>query len=85
MKIKWYKTSSTIRPAEVDYESSPTTIYLHRKIKETEREGITYYDYEEAKLTSAEYSVYAAEQAREDNLAIMAALTDIYDAIGGDE
>ena len=45
MKIKWYKTSSTIRPAEVDYESSPTTIYLHRKIKETEREGITYYDF----------------------------------------
>lgn len=85
MKIEWYKSSSTVRPAEVDYESSPTTIYLHRKIKETEREGIIWYEYEEAKLTPAEYAIYAAEQAREDNLAIMAALTDIYDVIGGDE
>lgn len=85
MKITWYKSSSTIRPIEVDYESSPTTIYLHRKIKATEREGIVWYEYEEAKLTPVEYTVYAAEQTREDNLAIMAALTDIYDAIGGDE
>lgn len=85
MKITWYKSSSTVRPAEVDYESSPTTVYLHRKIKETEQEGITWYEYEEAKLTPAEYAIYAAEQTREDNLAIMAALTDIYDAIGGDE
>ena len=85
MKIEWYKSESTVRPPEVDYESSPTTIYLHRKIKEVEREGVNFYEYEEAKLTPAEYSVYAAEQAREDNLAIMAALTDIYDVIGGNE
>ena len=85
MKINWYNSESTVKPSEVDYESSPTTVYLHRKIKEVEREGTTYYTYEEAKLTPAEYTVYAAEQAREDNLAIMAALTDIYDAIGGDE
>lgn len=84
MKIEWYKSSSTVRPAEVDYTSSPTTVYLHRKIKEVEREGVIFYEYEEAKLTPAEYTVYAAEQAREDNLAIMAALTDIYDAIGGE-
>lgn len=85
MKITWNKSSSTVRPAEVDYESSPTTVYLHRKIKETEQEGTTWYEYEEAKLSPAEYTVYAAEQSRQDNLAIMAALTDIYDAIGGDE
>ena len=89
MKITWYKSESTVRPPEVDYESSPTTIYLHRKIKKTEREidsvTVTYYEYEEAKLTPAEYAVYAAEQAREDNLAIMSALVDIYDIIGGDE
>lgn len=85
MKINWYNSESTVRPAEVDYESSPTTVYLHRKIKEVEREGTTYYTYEEAKLTPAEYTVYAAEQTREDNLAIMSALVDIYDAIGGEE
>lgn len=85
MIITWYKSQSTVRPFEVDYTSSPTTVYLHRKIKETEKDGVTWYEYEEAKLTPAEYTVYAAEQTREDNLAIMAALTDIYDAIGGDE
>ena len=85
MKIEWYKSSSTVRPAEVDYESSATTVYLHRKIKEVGHEGTIWYEYEEAKLTPAEYTVYAAEQTREDNLAIMSALVDIYDAIGGDE
>ena len=85
MKILWYKSFSAKRPSEIDYESSPTTVFLHRKIKETEREGVKWYEYDEAKLTPAEYSVYAAEQAREDNLAIMAALTDIYDLIGGDK
>jgi len=83
MKIEWYKSESTVKPKEVDYESSPTTVYLHRKIKSEEREGVTWFTYEEAKLTPAEYTVYAAEQTREDNLAIMSALTDIYAQIGG--
>lgn len=90
MVIEWKKAESTVRPREVDYESSPTTVYLHRKIKEKERkavdsdETVVYYEYEEAKLTPAEYTVYAAEQARQDNLAIMEALADIYAAeIGG--
>ena len=83
MKVTWYKTESTTKPKEVDYESSPTTVYLHRKIKSEEREGVTWFTYEEAKLTPAEYTVYAAEQTREDNLAIMSALTDIYAQIGG--
>ena len=84
MKITWYKSSSTVRPAEVDYESSPTTVYLHRKIKETERDGVMWYEYEEAKLTLSEYTVYAAEQTRQDNLAIMSALADLYDIVGGE-
>jgi hypothetical protein len=84
-------SSSNVRPTEVDYTSSPTTVYLHRKIKQVEKKDpdtkivSIWYEYEEAKLTPAEYTVYAAEQTREDNLAIMAALTDIYDVIGGNE
>lgn len=88
MKIEWYQSESTVKPRDVDYESSPTTVYLHRKIKEVEKTDddgtvTTWYQYEEAKLTPAEYTVYAAEQAREDNLAIMSALTEIYAQIGG--
>lgn len=83
MKIEWYKSESTVKPHEVDYESSPTTVYLHRKIKSYVKDDVTYWTYEEAKLTPAEYTVYAAEQTRQDNLAIMSALTDIYEQIGG--
>lgn len=83
MKIEWYKSESTVKPHEVDYESSPTTVYLHRKIKSYVKDEVTYWTYEEAKLTPAEYTVYAAEQTRQDNLAIMSALTDIYEQIGG--
>lgn len=83
MKIEWYKSESTVKPHEVDYESSPTTVYLHRKIKSYVKDEVTYWTYEEAKLTPTEYTVYAAEQTRQDNLAIMSALTDIYEQIGG--
>lgn len=83
MKIEWYKSESTVKPHEVDYESSPTTVYLHRKIKSYVKDDVTYWTYEEAKLTPAEYTIYAAEQTRQDNLAIMSALTDIYEQIGG--
>lgn len=83
MKIEWCKSESTVKPHEVDYESSPTTVYLHRKIKNYVKDEVTYWTYEEAKLTPAEYTVYAAEQTRQDNLAIMSALTDIYEQIGG--
>ena len=90
MKIEWKQSESTVRPKEVDYESSPTTVYLHRNIREEERpndpdgdgEMVTWYVYEEATLTPAEYTVYAADQTREDNIAIMEALVDIYDMLG---
>ena len=87
MKIEWKHSESTVRPKEVDIESSPTTVYLRRNIQEEQRtdegETTTWYVYEEAMLTPAEYTVYAAEQAREDNIAIMEALIDIYAEIGG--
>lgn len=89
MNIKWLKSSSTVKPKEVDYESSPDTIYLHRKITEKviEEEGggsHILYEYEEAKLTPAEYAVFAAKQSRDDNLAIMEALADLFEIIGGE-
>lgn len=84
MKINWQKTESTVKPREVDYETSPTTVYLHRNIQETEREGQKIYAYEEAKLSTAEYVVYAAEQNREYALTLMEGLIEIYNKIGGE-
>lgn len=78
MKINWYKSESTVVPKEIDYESSPTTIYIHKNIDNEDRDGVTWYTYEEAKLTPTEYQIYAAEQTRKDNLEIMNKLADLY-------
>lgn len=78
MKITWNKAESTVKPKDVDYESSPTTVYLHKNIVEEDREGTLFYVYDEAKLTPTEFTVYTAEQNRQNNIAIMEALVDIY-------
>lgn len=83
MKIEWNKAECTVRPKEVDYESSPTSVTLNRKIKEELREGVKWYTYETAIISKEDYVIFAAEQAREDNLAIMSALIDIYAQLGG--
>jgi len=80
MTINWQKSESSEKPLEVDYESSPTTVFIRRKIRKREDD---FYEFEEAKLTPAEYSVFAAEQNREDSLAIMEALSALYMKIGG--
>lgn len=67
--MTYYKSESTISPDTVDTTSSKTTVYLRRNITEKEREidghTITYYEYEEAKLTKDEYKKYVAELSSE--------------------
>ena len=67
MNIEWYQSESTIKPAEVCLDWSPKNVYLHRNIRLEEREDIDgrKYDmwvYDEAKLSRADYAIYAAEQ-----------------------
>lgn len=67
MKLNYIKSQSTIKPELVDTTSSKTSVYLRKNIIETEAtaEGSdeTYikYEYEEAKLTRAEYQEYLKE------------------------
>lgn len=62
--MEWIKSESTVIPETVDTTSSKTMVYLRRSIEEKQRtdevsgESITYYEYEEAKLTHAEYEEY---------------------------
>lgn len=62
--MKWRKSESTVMPETVDTTSSKTTVYLRRNIKEMNRtdgvsgDEMTFYEYEEAKLTHAEYEEY---------------------------
>ena len=65
--MKWTKSESTIKPREVDNESSKFTVYLRKNIVKKEREIEpdgelqTYYEYDEAKLTKEEWKEYQKE------------------------
>ena len=67
MKLNYVKSESTVKPDLVDTTSSKTTVYLRQNVTETEVtiEGsdatYTKYEYEEAKLTKAEYQEYLKE------------------------
>lgn len=53
--MKWVQAESTVRPLEVDLESSLEYVLLHRNISEEEREGVLYYLYEEALVPKEDY------------------------------
>ena len=83
MNINWRKSESSVKPKEIDYESSPTSIFIRRNIKEISKGEQTFYEYEEAVLTPAEYSIYAAEQNQKNVLALMEGLAAVYTIIIG--
>lgn len=62
--MKWIRSESTVMPETVDTTSSKSVVYLRRGIKEKQRtdeesgESMTYYEYEEAKMTHEEYEEY---------------------------
>jgi hypothetical protein len=67
MYINYIKSESTIKPELVDTTSSKKYVYPRKDIIETQKtdeisnETITLYEYQEAKLTKAEYQEYLAE------------------------
>ncbi len=81
MEIKWKRSESTEYPVELDTGSSPNTIYVRRNIREVEHESgkdtVLFYEYDEAEMTPAEFTIYASQINSENILAIMEALTEI--------
>lgn len=67
MKLEFYKSSSSVKPELIDTTSSKTTVYIRKNIVENIKtdemsgEGTVFYEYEEAKLTKAEYQEYLKE------------------------
>ena len=81
MTFEWYQSESTIKPTETCLDWSPRNVYLHRNIRQEEREDIdghtvTMWIYEEAKLPRADYAIYAAEQTAEDIIAAEQEITE---------
>lgn len=67
MKLNYVKSSSSVKPDLVDTTSSKTVVYLRQNIVENIKtdemsgEKTVFYEYEEAKLTKAEYQEYLKE------------------------
>ena len=67
MKLNYVKSSSSVKPDLIDTTSSKTTVYIRQNIVENvktdEMSGkeTVFYEYEEAKLTKAEYKEYLKE------------------------
>ena len=67
MKLNYIKSQSSVKPDLVDTTSSKTTVYIRQniveniKIDEMSGKETIFYEYEEAKLTKAEYQEYLKE------------------------
>ena len=79
--ILFYKSESGVKPDPICLDWSPKNVYLHKDIHEEEREydnaeKYTIWVYEEAKLSRAEYAIYAAEQNAVDLIEAEQEITD---------
>ena len=61
MKLEFYKSSSSVKPEFVDTTSSKKVVYIRQNIIEAQKDDAVFYEYEEAKLTKAEYQEYLKE------------------------
>ena len=67
MKLNYIKSQSSVKPDLVDTTSSKTTVYIRQNIVENKKtdemsgKETVFYEYEEAKLTKAEYKEYLKE------------------------
>ena len=67
MKLNYIKSQSSVKPDLIDTTSSKVVVYLRQNIVENiktdEMSGkeTVFYEYEEAKLTKAEYQEYLKE------------------------
>ena len=74
MKLKYVKSQSSVKPDLLDTTSSKVVVYLRQNIVENimtdemSGEKTVFYEYEEAKLTKAEYQEYLKELNGSDTL-----------------
>lgn len=61
MKLEFYKSSSSVKPEFVDTTSSKKVVYIRQNIIEAQKDDAVFYEYDEAKLTKAEYQEYLKE------------------------
>ena len=71
MKLKFYKSQSSVKPELLDTTSSKKNVYIRQNIIEVQKDDTTFYEYDEAKLTKTEYQDYLKELETTDTLEIV--------------
>ena len=71
MKLKFYKSSSSVKPELIDTTSSKKVVYIRQNIIEMQKDDAVFYEYDEAKLTKTEYQEYLKELEATDTLEIV--------------
>lgn len=71
MNLYFKKSQSTVKPELIDTTSSKKVVYIRQNIVETVVDDTTYYEYDEAKLSKAEYTEYLKELEATDTLEIV--------------
>ena len=71
MKLEFYKSSSSVKPEMIDTTSSKKVVYIRQNIIEVQKDDTIFYEYDEAKLTKAEYQEYLKELEATDTLEIV--------------
>ena len=71
MNLYFKKSQSSVKPTLTDTTSSKKVVYIRQNIVEVQRDNATFYEYDEAKLTKAEYQEYLKELEATDTLEIV--------------
>ena len=71
MNLYFKKSQSSVKPTIIDTTSSKKVVYIRQNIVEVQRDNATFYEYDEAKLTKAEYAEYLKELEATDTLEIV--------------
>lgn len=71
MNLYFKKSQSSVKPELIDTTSSKKVVYIHQNIVEIQKDNNTFYEYDEAKLTKAEYQEYLKELEATDTLQIV--------------
>ena len=61
MNLYFKKSQSSVKPELIDTTSSKKVVYIRQNVVEVQRDNITFYEYDEAKLTKSEYQEYIKE------------------------
>lgn len=61
MKLNFIKSQSSVKPELIDTTSSKKVVYIRQNITECVSDNVTFYEYEEAKLSKEEYAEYLKE------------------------